>query len=105
MKNKKWILLLLAFSVCVQADVFGQDKIASNVYAWKDASVEKTETGSKRTLVKGSATDFTSMEITAVTLDNGKGEAEIAHTNFEEMMVVRKKRLRTLFSKHFPMHR
>ena len=89
MKNTKWILLLLAFALCVRADVFGQNRIASNVYAWKDAPVEKTEAGLKRTIVKGVTTDFTSMEITAMTLGTGKGETEMVHTNFEEMLVIK----------------
>ena len=89
MKTSKWLILLLAFNLCVHADVHGQNQITSNVYAWNDAPIEKTETGSKRTLVKGSATDFASMEMSATTLGKGKGEARPAHTNFEEMVVIK----------------
>lgn len=89
MKNLKWILLVVVFRFGAQGAVFGQNKIASDVYAWKDAAVEKTETGARRILVKGIATDFTSMEITGTTLDKGKAEAEVARTNFEEMIVVK----------------
>ena len=89
MKNSKWILLLLAFSLCAHANVSAQNQIATDVYAWKDAPVEKTATGSKRVILKGVATDFASMEITAVTLATGKGEAAMASTNLEEMIVVK----------------
>lgn len=80
---------MLAFDFCSHTDVLAQKQIVSNVYSWKDASVEKTEMGAKRTMVKGIATDFASMEISAVTLDKGKGEAEMVQTNFEEMFVIK----------------
>ncbi len=93
-KRQKWVLLFLAFGLTVHANVSAQNKITSDVYAWKDAPVEKTETGSKRVIVKGVATDFASMEIAAVTLDAGKGGAEMVSTNFEEMLVIKSGSLR-----------
>jgi (S)-ureidoglycine aminohydrolase len=87
MKNMTWFLVLLAASLCGRAAVTNQ--IVSDVYAWKDAPVEKTETGSRRVLVDGVATDFASMKITGITLDKGKSEPESAPADFEEMIVVK----------------
>jgi (S)-ureidoglycine aminohydrolase len=87
MKNMKWMWILLAATVCVHAEVTNQ--IASDVYSWKDARVEKTEAGMRRVLVQGKATDFSAMEIVAVTLEKGKGQAESARADSEEMIVVK----------------
>jgi (S)-ureidoglycine aminohydrolase len=82
-------LFLILLTVAWVATSFAQTNIHSDVYTWKDAPVEKTATGSKRILVKGSATDFESMEISAVTLEKGKREDRGSHTNFEEMIIVK----------------
>jgi (S)-ureidoglycine aminohydrolase len=87
MKNMKWFLVLLAACVCGRAQVTNQ--IVSDVYAWKNAAVEKTESGSRRVMVNGSATDFASMKITAVSLEKGKSETESVGADFEEMIVVK----------------
>jgi hypothetical protein len=55
MKNMKWLWILLAATVCGRAAE--TNRIATDVYVWKNAPVEKTETGSKRVLVDGVATD------------------------------------------------
>jgi (S)-ureidoglycine aminohydrolase len=89
MKHMTCIWSLLAMSLCGAEDVLAQNPIPSDVYAWKEASAEKTETGSKRTLVKGTATDFELMDITAWTFEKGKGEAETSHTDVEEMIVIK----------------
>jgi (S)-ureidoglycine aminohydrolase len=89
MKNPKFIVSLLAFVFCAQATVFGQKQIATDVYAWKDAPVEKTDAGSKRLIAKGSATDFASMEVAATTLNPGKGEAGMVDVNLEEMIFIK----------------
>jgi (S)-ureidoglycine aminohydrolase len=67
----------------------GQTNIPSDVYTWRAAPVEKTATGSTRTMVKGSATDFQSMNISAVTLEKGKMDDRSSTTNFEEMIIVK----------------
>jgi (S)-ureidoglycine aminohydrolase len=89
MKCFNWIWLLLAISIGNGTNVLAQARITSDVYTWKDAAVEKTENGSKRTIVNGVATDFELMDITATTLERGKGEAETAQSEFEEMIVVK----------------
>jgi (S)-ureidoglycine aminohydrolase len=66
-----------------------QTKINSDVYVWNDSPVEKTETGSKRSIVRGTATDFESMDISAITLEQGKAVAETSQADFEEMVVVK----------------
>jgi (S)-ureidoglycine aminohydrolase len=87
MNNVKWILLLLGLNLYTQANVFGRDQIASDVYSWNAAPVEKIAEGTRRTIVKGSATDFSLMEISAFTLDKGKTVSELALTNYEVMIV------------------
>lgn len=89
MRNIKWIFPLLVLGLCGCAGVAKPTRITSGVYPWKDAPVKATETGSKRVLVKGAATDFASLEITATTLEMGKGEPESVHVDFEEMVVVK----------------
>jgi (S)-ureidoglycine aminohydrolase len=66
-----------------------QTPIQSEVYSWKDSPVTKTGTGSQRSIVKGVATDFASLEISAITLEPDKAEGTTAHTNFEEMIIVK----------------
>jgi (S)-ureidoglycine aminohydrolase len=89
MKNMKWFWILLAVSVSGCAEVLKTNEIATDVYAWKSAPVEKTSTGSRRTIVNGVATDFASMHITAVTLEKGMAEEESAPTDVEQMIVVK----------------
>lgn len=93
MKLLAWIPVLLVFGAGIATRAQTQPQIPSEVYAWQDAPLEKTDTGSKRTLVKGNATDFEFMDITAVTLDKGKGESESPNMDFEEMVVVKDGRL------------
>jgi (S)-ureidoglycine aminohydrolase len=83
----KCFLILLMATVCGRAQVTNQ--IRTDVYTWKNALVVKTESGSKRVIVDGAATDFASMHITGVTLEKGKGEVESAPADFEEMIVVK----------------
>ena len=66
-----------------------QTPIKTDVYAWKDAPVEKTKTGFKREIISGTATDFQSMDISATTLKKKKTEDEGVQTNFEEMIIVK----------------
>lgn len=87
MKNTQWFLVLLAATVCAQAQV--TNRIASDTYTWKDASLEKTVTGFKRTIVEGVATDFALMNITAVTLTKGRGKGESSLADLENMIVVK----------------
>jgi len=87
MKNMKWFLVLLATTVCGRAQVTNQ--IHTDVYAWKSAPTMKTWTGSVRRIVDGVATDFASMNITAVTLKKGMAEDETADDYSEEMIVVK----------------
>jgi len=89
MKSNKWILPLLACILGICADALGRDQIASDVYSWKAAPVEKIAEGSRRAIVKGSATDFSLMEISAVTLNTGKTASELAQTNYEMMIVIK----------------
>jgi (S)-ureidoglycine aminohydrolase len=86
MKNTKWLWILLAATVCGRAAVTNQ--IVTDVYAWKNGPMEKTETGSRRVLVDGVATDFASMKITGITLEKGKSEAASAPADVEQMIVV-----------------
>jgi (S)-ureidoglycine aminohydrolase len=89
MKNMKWFWVLLAATVCGHADVLKTNQIATDVYTWKSAPVEKTSTGSRRIIVDGVATDFASMHITGITLEKGKREKETAPTHVEQMIVVK----------------
>jgi len=83
----KWLLVLFAATVCSRAQVTNQ--IYTDVYAWKSAPVVKSATGSRRTLVDGVATDFASMNITAITLEKGKSEPEPDVSPLEHMIVVK----------------
>ena len=89
MKNIQWFLVLLAATVSARAQV--TNRLVSDDYAWKNALVEKHEIGSKRTILNGVATDFASMNITAVTFI--KGAALVpppnGRSNVEEMIVVK----------------
>jgi (S)-ureidoglycine aminohydrolase len=80
-------LCLLAFSGV--SGVMAQTPIKSDVYAWKDAPVEKTRTGFKRTIVSGMATDFQYLDIFATTLKKKKTEDKGVHADFEEMIIVK----------------
>ena len=89
MNNIKWFWVLMAASVCGCAAIRKANHIASDVYAWKSAPVEKTQTGSRRVLVNGAATDFVTMRITGVTLEKGESEKESVSADFEDMIVVK----------------
>lgn len=89
MKHANWIGLLLALGILSPSHVWAETRIASDVYAWKDAPVVETENGSTRTLINGSATDFEFMNITATTFRPGKGEVEFTSADAEEMIVVK----------------
>jgi (S)-ureidoglycine aminohydrolase len=89
MKNMKWILVLLAATVCGCAEIRKPQQITSDVYAWKSAPVEKTKTGSRRVLVDGAATDFAFMRIAAITLEKGKSAKVSDPADFEQMIVVK----------------
>jgi (S)-ureidoglycine aminohydrolase len=84
-KNIQWFLVLLVATVCAPAQV--TNRIISDDYAWKNAPVEKTKTGFKRTIINGVATDFVAMNITAVTLEKGKSES--ASAEVENMIIVK----------------
>ena len=81
-------------ALCGYAVAMAQTPIKSDVYVWKDSPVEITGTGSIRSIVKGIATDFDSMDIAAVSLDKGKAEKESSHADFEEMIIVKDGSLR-----------
>ena len=89
MKLPKNIWLWLVIGLCSPMAVLAQNQITSDVYVWKDAPVEKTDTGSKRTIIKGVATDFEVMDISAITFEKAKGEAETTLADFEDMIVVK----------------
>jgi len=82
-------VLLLSFALFACPPVMAQTRITSDIYPWKDSAVEKTAVGSKRLIIKGGATDFEFMDISAVTLEKGKAEEETAHADFEEMIIVK----------------
>jgi len=87
MKHTLWVWL--AIVLCGPMAVLAQNQIASDVYAWQAAPAEKTDTDEKRTIIKGIATDFEFMDITATALSKGNGDPETIHTDFEEMIVVK----------------
>ena len=74
--------------------MMAQAQIKSGVYSWNDSPVEKTKVGSQRSIIKGTATDFESMEISATTLEENKAENKKSHTNIEEMIIVKDGRLK-----------
>jgi (S)-ureidoglycine aminohydrolase len=88
-KNPKWLWSLIALSLCAAPAFSQQPPIASDVYVWKDLTVERTETGSRRSIAKGSATDFEVMDISATTLEKGKTDDQQAHPDLEEMIIVK----------------
>ena len=51
--------------------------------------MEKNKTGSKRSIVNGTATDFQYMDISATTLEKDKAEDKVSHADFEEMIIVK----------------
>jgi (S)-ureidoglycine aminohydrolase len=83
----------MLFALNFSSVLLAQAPIKSDVYAWKDAPVEKTSVGFKRSLVKGVGTDFQSMEIDALTLEKGKAEAETSSAETEQMVVVKEGKL------------
>jgi (S)-ureidoglycine aminohydrolase len=83
------VVLLLSLVLLTCPVLMAQTRIQSNVYSWKDADVEKTETGSKRSIVSGIATDFELMDISATTLEKDKSEEKTSHPDFEEMIIVK----------------
>jgi (S)-ureidoglycine aminohydrolase len=87
--TKKGFLSLCLFALCCDSGLLAQTPVKSDVYAWKDAPVEKTRTGFKREIVSGMATDFQFMDISATTLKKNKMENEGVQTNFEEMVIVK----------------
>lgn len=66
-----------------------ESSIKSDVYPWNDSPVVKTDYGSIRSIVKGMATDFQSMDISAITLERGKAEEATSHADSEEMIIVK----------------
>jgi (S)-ureidoglycine aminohydrolase len=85
--GKSLLIFLLTFGSA--SFLMGQTPIKSDVYTWKDSPVEKTGTGSQRSIVKGVATDFETMDISAVTLEKNKLGDDGIHTNFEEMILIK----------------
>ena len=82
---KTVLFICTVFSVTM---VWGQ-RIESNVYTWKDANIEKTKSGEKRTLVKGEATDFKEWTIYATTLKKKKTDADQHASDYERMIFVK----------------
>jgi (S)-ureidoglycine aminohydrolase len=89
MKPRHYLFVGILFTLCSAFGLLAQPQIKSDVYPWKDASVEKTASGSKRAMVKGAGTDFKPMEIEAITLEKGKAGGEIAPADSEEMVIVK----------------
>ncbi|MGA3284183.1 MAG: cupin domain-containing protein [Verrucomicrobiota bacterium] len=92
--SKRKFLSLFLLALCSASALMAQTPIRSDVYAWKDSPVEKTKTGSKRSIIKGMATDFQYMDISATTLKKKKTENEGVYTDFEELVIVKDGRLK-----------
>jgi (S)-ureidoglycine aminohydrolase len=87
-----WSILLLSTALS-GTGLLAQGPIKSDVYPWKDVPVEKTTTGFKRTIIKGTGTDFQSMEVDVITLEKDKTEAETPSADTEEMVIVKNGKL------------
>ena len=92
--SKRKFLSLCLFALCSASALMAQTPIKSDVYTWKDSPVEKTKTGSKRSIVNGTATDFQYMDISAMTLEKDRAEDKVFHADFEEMIIVKDGRLK-----------
>lgn len=84
-----WMCSLLTLSLSIATVFSVETQIASDVYAWNDSPVVKTETGSKRTIINGSATDFEVMDISAMTLEKDRTDGGHSHADLEEMIIVK----------------
>ena len=98
MKPRHYLFIGILLTLCSPFGLLAQPQIKSDVYPWKDATVEKAASGSKRVIVKGAATDFKSMEIQAITLEKGKAERESQSADTEEMVIVKDGELEIAFN-------
>jgi len=89
MKNKKWIVLLLAFNLCSHADVFGQKQIASDVYPGKTLRWKRQKPGRSAPSSKAAPRILLQWKSPPRRSTRGKGEAEMVRTSLEQMVVVK----------------
>jgi len=87
--SKRKFLSLCLLALCSASALMAQTPIKSDVYTWKDSPMEKNKTGSKRSIVNGTATHFQYMDISATTLEKDKAEDKVSHADFEEMIIVK----------------
>lgn len=87
MKKAILFLSILFLSVNGYAD---DDKIASKVYEWKDLKVEKTKTGERRHIFKGSTDTLEYLQIHASTVQPGMAmHGAHTHDDREEMIIIK----------------
>ncbi len=85
----KIAFLLLTLIVAVNL-IAQTDTLPSGVYSWSNAKPEKTLTGERRQVLKGSTLDLASLEIHTSTLSPGKtNHPPRAYNNREELIIVK----------------
>lgn len=82
--------ILLATAVVIAFGANAQNKITNNLYTFSDAPVEKNKSGEKRILLSGEATDFSEMEIAAITLKKKKTDGSSGTSDYERLVFVHK---------------
>src|SRR3954462_6699843 len=71
-----------------------KDSLPSAVYAWNNLKVEKTATGERRSILEGSTTHLSYLEIHATTIDAGKAPHPPHQHPEEEFIIIMEGKLK-----------
>jgi (S)-ureidoglycine aminohydrolase len=82
----KYCILFFAL-LCSDSLLAQNDSLPSAVYAWNNLKVEKTATGERRSIMEGSTTHLSYLEIHATTIDAGKAP-HAPHQHPEEEFII-----------------
>lgn len=92
--------LLLAFTLFIVTGSIAQtDTLKSGVTTWANLKIEKTQTGERRQVLKGSTLDLADLSIHASTLAPGQiNHPPRANTEIEELIIVKEGRLTVMIN-------